>query len=1008
MIDDSKVVSLNSFHNFSSKLNFPFKSLGYNDFPFSFFRFGFFKRIVLNTLTMATRKSRMNTESPTPSSGSDTVPTTPTTLSARTRGRKLKTESDTPTTAVTDKTEEEEETVKSSQDEDSQMDMNEILNEVRKEAAKEVTTSVRKRRLAALKEDSTGDKPADKTSPTTVTPEKPRASTEPSADDKDNAASSSVFLAAKRPRRSAVENCVANKQPEKIGKRRNSTGGTGSTGVTSGKIEKPSRLSARIKLRQAKLKRSLLKKPTTISKPLRAALLNEKLDPKPIKKIKVEKNIDSASSDSELMKINRRRSDSVSKSSDMTDTSSFQETKDSEELATGLDATPQNIVIKTEVEDVKPADKETKADDSVHSSDAADVESPTSEGKSKEAETATSEDKRPVRRLRRNNFATLPPPKTISTRSRSETPVKNESTTSRTTEADDGGDEKEVVIKEEAPEPEQLDLPLHIETAAEKEKDSGDDAPMDEKSESLSPVLVSEGVSEISVKQFYGRPDFLENNLGIEEDPKLGEIVQVKEKIKQDDGVVAPVPVTLLDNNNDNKENEVQEAEVAEPETEVIEEKDETAISEAMKEVKEEKEETEEIEEIEQAEETSTGEKESDKAENDDESDETVDTAKLSNANRLILGSEIEVRPKDNSFASNKKSDNEDVVLFTITNGVRVNPEKLETVLENQKLKESTDDVVQITEAAETHSEKDAEEDAEMVEHSQTNGEEHASNDSKSSEEIISVADDDESEAKKADETEENSNKDEDETMEVGASEAEPTGDVAKADCTDNKDKSNSSTAQTPRAEPKAKHSKSKSDAGSEGRSPNTIRVAKEKESHLKTLGLLTHQEAVAVTIEKEKRRELRKSSASTTSSTSSNGKGKKNSEYTGTLKTVIKLHRTSNNDRKKGRMPLKMTLHKGKGKNGNGMDRDGSAGNSDEDTYYTIHNEVINSIGNRMSRDSPTRIRQFHNLLTDFPFSPFLIENRWTTIQVTVGIVEKHIIDLIQLVCALSILSLF
>ncbi|XP_061388760.1 uncharacterized protein LOC133323874, partial [Musca vetustissima] len=48
-----------------------------------------------------------------------------------------------------------------------------------------------------------------------------------------------------------------------------------------------------------------------------------------------------------------------------------------------------------------------------------------------------------------------------------------------------------------------------------------------EKSASLSPAdLVSEGVSEISVKQFYKKPKFLENNLGIEEDPKLGNIVQ--------------------------------------------------------------------------------------------------------------------------------------------------------------------------------------------------------------------------------------------------------------------------------------------------------------------------------------------------------------------------------------------------------------------------------------------------------------------------------------------------
>ncbi|XP_055540507.1 uncharacterized protein LOC129727087 isoform X1 [Wyeomyia smithii] len=55
-----------------------------------------------------------------------------------------------------------------------------------------------------------------------------------------------------------------------------------------------------------------------------------------------------------------------------------------------------------------------------------------------------------------------------------------------------------------------------------------------EKDSSLSPELISEGVSEISVKEFYSEPAFLENNLGIEKDPKLGEIVQVQEKIKLD------------------------------------------------------------------------------------------------------------------------------------------------------------------------------------------------------------------------------------------------------------------------------------------------------------------------------------------------------------------------------------------------------------------------------------------------------------------------------------------
>ncbi|XP_053670903.1 uncharacterized protein LOC128721201 [Anopheles nili] len=47
------------------------------------------------------------------------------------------------------------------------------------------------------------------------------------------------------------------------------------------------------------------------------------------------------------------------------------------------------------------------------------------------------------------------------------------------------------------------------------------------KDPSLSPgELISEGVSEQSVKECYSEPAFMENNLGIEKDPKLGEIVQ--------------------------------------------------------------------------------------------------------------------------------------------------------------------------------------------------------------------------------------------------------------------------------------------------------------------------------------------------------------------------------------------------------------------------------------------------------------------------------------------------
>uniref|UniRef100_A0A182PV78 Uncharacterized protein n=1 Tax=Anopheles epiroticus TaxID=199890 RepID=A0A182PV78_9DIPT len=65
------------------------------------------------------------------------------------------------------------------------------------------------------------------------------------------------------------------------------------------------------------------------------------------------------------------------------------------------------------------------------------------------------------------------------------------------------------------------------------------------KDPSLSPgELVSEGVSEQSVKECYSEPAFLENNLGIEKDPKLGEIVQ--ERFRCD---------KVSDDNTDNAQN---------------------------------------------------------------------------------------------------------------------------------------------------------------------------------------------------------------------------------------------------------------------------------------------------------------------------------------------------------------------------------------------------------------------------------------------------------------------
>lgn len=80
-----------------------------------------------------------------------------------------------------------------------------------------------------------------------------------------------------------------------------------------------------------------------------------------------------------------------------------------------------------------------------------------------------------------------------------------------------------------------------------------------------------------------------------------------------------------------------------------------------------------------------------------------------------------------------------------------------------------------------------------------------------------------------------------------------------------------------------------------------------EKEKHFLSLGLLTREAALAAEEENNKLRELRNQCEKTE-------KRLKSSEYTGTLKTVIKLTKT-NLDNRNIRMPLKMTFQKGKSK---------------------------------------------------------------------------------------------
>lgn len=885
---------------------------------------------------MATRKSRQNTESPIPS-GTESVPTTPTTPATRhtrsIRNKQLqqgKTE-DTPIQIKTEKIEEEEEAVKETTNNDEEVSSGTTIpitttttatatatttaeiatiaaettnaasenveekestdqNEKEKESTPPAA-STRKRRIAAAKEEPTTDKLATNSE-----------SVSPNTTDDGKTSPNKM----KRSRRSAEMLLTDNKSestPSILSKRRNSTG----------KIEKPTRkLSSRIKklkqLRKTKMGRAMLRKPSekiavVVNKPIK-----QLIEKQATKGAKVEKS-DSAS-DSEIMKMSRRRSDSVSKCSDMTDASSFQETKDSvEDLAQATESNDAKMVVKEEVADKdeasenKPPENEStetarSANDSGIGGDSDNSQAVKPEGEQ------TNDGKRGSRFSRRKRPLSLQ--RVMSTRSQSVTPkeVANE-----TQDDDEDGTETPKEIKSE-----NAETPLHIDTtvnetnAGEKltpDTESTDkEIATDKKAKSLSPVLVSEGVSEISVKQFYGQADFLENNLGIEKDPKLGEIVQNHEKIKAghkekpadvQDGVGKTEKDCEKPSEHTKVPSESNQVKELDTSTESMDVDDEADDGE------EEEEEDVEEEVIDEKEEKTDGAKcdEKDSVDCFVKPVESVrrDSATILNESLMVLNGEIELTStkEKKEVIKSIEDDVGEVVLYKISNGMRMNPEKLETVLESQKIRE-----------------KERSDSTESVENSLKNESEHKKD--------IQPADSIQIQ------------KDEVDASKMKTKHDEPKRSIS----TETKAIVDSDTNKENLVKPAAVRSNSGSkDSRSSSLDDESPEERIQKESHLKTLGLLTHQAAEEATIEKQKQREKFKVS----------NKGKKNSEYTGTLKTVIKLHR-GNNDKKKGNQPLKMTLHKGRAKNGSDKSDTYSNANSEEDTYYTIQQQDMDSIG--------------------------------------------------------------
>lgn len=293
---------------------------------------------------------------------------------------------------------------------------------------------------------------------------------------------------------------------------------------------------------------------------------------------------------------------------------------------------------------------------------------------------------------------------------------------------------------------------------------------------------MSEGVSEISVKTFYGEPAFLENNLGIEKDPKLGEIVQVQGKIT----------------------------------AEIVEPKEQIAFKQA-----------DEAIDVTESKRASIA-----PVLDSDTIKEATDETLMEISNSNIDNSNIENVDKDTEKSKpiSQKTDND--------NNVEVEESKLDSVTE------VTDD-----------------------------NKENSLNECK----------------------------------EIGAKNEEIPLDVEP--------------------DPVIKDQNSIA-IPEDSESPELL---KEKEKHLLSLGLLTHEAAVEAAKEKRKRRELLQRFPKAE-------KRNKSGEYTGTLKTIIKLNRTSP-EKRKTRMPLKMTFQKGKGKITSEKDLNGSSV-SEEKLFYTIHQE--------------------------------------------------------------------
>ena len=387
-----------------------------------------------------------------------------------------------------------------------------------------------------------------------------------------------------------------------------------------------------------------------------------------------------------------------------------------------------------------------------------------------------------------------------------------------------------------------------------------------EKDASLSPEMVSEELDTMSVQHLYDKPHFLENNLGIEQDPKLGDIVKVQEKTKISD-----------------KE---EDAEMKEDSKEIKAKSEEVIESEKMEEDDAEKESASES-----ADESSTKSDEASKVVKEDEK-------------QIVTKKVEEIVPKDKSPES--KSDKVEVEIVTEPKDIA----KEEITVE--KVKESIKTVKKVKQpevAKDTAAEK-PKESVKVLKKTTKTG--------------------DAEESMKA-------------TIKVEKVDEEASKEESGEENKENNDASGKSSigSNSPRSEEDCLKSVGEDNIVKPEISNEDIEMLRLKELHFKTLGLLTHKAADAATLATQKRSEeyIKNNVGNSTTSTSYGRKSKNSSSdqgYTGTLKTVIKLHRPRE-EKRKTRMPLKMTFQK---KSRADRDSNGSA-NSAENSFYTIHNDV-------------------------------------------------------------------